>query len=57
MVSADFADRPVKKLILFDVDGTLSLARQVRTNRLAIYVSDHSRHHIARVTRDDCTFA
>ncbi|KAH9995604.1 eukaryotic phosphomannomutase [Russula vinacea] len=28
MVSQDFADRPVKKLVLFDVDGTLSLARQ-----------------------------
>ncbi|KAG6854025.1 DNA-directed DNA polymerase delta [Blastosporella zonata] len=27
MVSA-FADRPLKKLVLFDVDGTLSLARQ-----------------------------
>ena len=29
MVSAAFASRPVKKLVLFDVDGTLSLARQV----------------------------
>jgi hypothetical protein len=29
MVSADFAERPVKKLVLFDVDGTLSPARQV----------------------------
>jgi len=28
MVSADFASRPIKKLVLFDVDGTLSLARQ-----------------------------
>ncbi|KAG1869534.1 eukaryotic phosphomannomutase [Suillus subluteus] len=28
MVSADFAERPVKKLVLFDVDGTLSPARQ-----------------------------
>jgi len=28
MVSAEFADRPIKKLFLFDVDGTLSLARQ-----------------------------
>ncbi|EGN96563.1 hypothetical protein SERLA73DRAFT_184639 [Serpula lacrymans var. lacrymans S7.3] len=28
MVSAEFSDRPFKKLILFDVDGTLSLARQ-----------------------------
>jgi phosphomannomutase len=29
MVSADFAERPIKKLVLFDVDGTLSPARQV----------------------------
>ncbi|KAG2148199.1 eukaryotic phosphomannomutase [Suillus bovinus] len=28
MVSVDFAERPVKKLVLFDVDGTLSPARQ-----------------------------
>ncbi|KAF8899612.1 phosphomannomutase [Gymnopilus junonius] len=28
MVSAAFADRPLKKLFLFDVDGTLSPARQ-----------------------------
>jgi len=28
MVSAEFADRPLKTLCLFDVDGTLSLARQ-----------------------------
>ncbi|RPD64268.1 eukaryotic phosphomannomutase [Lentinus tigrinus ALCF2SS1-7] len=28
MVSAAFADRPQKKLVLFDVDGTLSLARK-----------------------------
>jgi len=28
MVSAAFADRPVKKLVLFDVDGTLTPARQ-----------------------------
>ncbi|CEL61766.1 Polyubiquitin 10 OS=Arabidopsis thaliana GN=UBQ10 PE=1 SV=2 [Rhizoctonia solani AG-1 IB] len=27
----EFADRPVKKLVLFDVDGTLSLARQTAT--------------------------
>lgn len=30
MASQDFADRPLKKLILFDVDGTLTPARQVR---------------------------
>ncbi|KAG6817532.1 Phosphomannomutase 1 [Tephrocybe sp. NHM501043] len=28
MVSSAFADRPQKKLVLFDVDGTLTLARQ-----------------------------
>ena len=29
MVSAEFAKRPLKKLCLFDVDGTLTPARQV----------------------------
>lgn len=29
MVSADFVERPIKKLVLFDVDGTLTPARQV----------------------------
>ena len=29
MASQDFADRPLKKLVLFDVDGTLTPARQV----------------------------
>ena len=29
MASQDFSDRPSKKLVLFDVDGTLTLARQV----------------------------
>ncbi|KAL0060856.1 protein phosphatase regulator [Marasmius tenuissimus] len=28
MVSSEFADRPLKKLVLFDVDGPLTLARQ-----------------------------
>ncbi len=31
MVSQEFSDRPIKKLLLFDVDGTLTPARQVRT--------------------------
>ncbi|KAF9054586.1 phosphomannomutase [Panaeolus papilionaceus] len=31
MVSAEFTSRPLKKLCLFDVDGTLSLARQRAT--------------------------
>lgn len=30
--TSTFADRPQKKLVLFDVDGTLSLARQVRNS-------------------------
>ncbi|CAE6349859.1 unnamed protein product [Rhizoctonia solani] len=30
----EFADRPLKKLVLFDVDGTLSLARQVATQEM-----------------------
>jgi phosphomannomutase len=30
MASQEFADRPIKKLLLFDVDGTLTPARQVR---------------------------
>ncbi|KAH6916142.1 phosphomannomutase [Coprinopsis sp. MPI-PUGE-AT-0042] len=34
MVSAAFADRPQKKLCLFDVDGTLSLARQVMSQEM-----------------------
>ena len=29
MVSSDFADRKHKKLVLFDVDGTLTPARRV----------------------------
>lgn len=29
MASQDFAGRPLKKLVLFDVDGTLTPARQV----------------------------
>ncbi|OCH93709.1 eukaryotic phosphomannomutase [Obba rivulosa] len=31
MVSAAFADRPLKKLVLFDVDDTLTLPRQIVT--------------------------
>ncbi len=33
MASTDFADRKKKILLLFDVDGTLSLARQVCIGR------------------------
>ena len=29
MVSSAFANRPLRKLVLFDVDGPLTLARQV----------------------------
>jgi phosphomannomutase len=37
MASQDFASRPIKKLVLFDVDGTLTPARQVRL--LTVFVS------------------
>ena len=30
MASQEFSDRPIKKILLFDVDGTLTPARQVR---------------------------
>lgn len=30
MATSTFADRPLKTLVLFDVDGTLTPARQVR---------------------------
>lgn len=34
MPSSDFSDRPSHTLCLFDVDGTLSLARQVSPNNM-----------------------
>ncbi|KAI0077722.1 eukaryotic phosphomannomutase [Panus rudis PR-1116 ss-1] len=34
MVSQAFADRPLKKLVLFDVDGTLSPARQTASQEI-----------------------
>ncbi|TFK39411.1 phosphomannomutase [Crucibulum laeve] len=34
MVSAEFASRPLKKLCLFDVDGTLTPARQVASTEM-----------------------
>ena len=37
MASQDFSDRPSKKLLLFDVDGTLTLARQVLLITLAAF--------------------
>jgi len=37
MTSSDFAGRPVKKLFLFDVDGTLTPARQVHP--LSVFAS------------------
>ncbi|KAI0313539.1 eukaryotic phosphomannomutase [Amylostereum chailletii] len=40
MVSSDFADRPNKKLILFDVDGTLSLARQAASPEIITLLRD-----------------
>jgi trehalose-6-phosphatase len=38
MVSAAFADRPQKKLVLFDVDGTLTPARQVSLYRVIVQI-------------------
>lgn len=40
MASQDFADRPSKKLLLFDVDGTLSLARQVCPQVVCLLVNE-----------------
>ncbi|KAG6891276.1 Phosphomannomutase 1 [Termitomyces sp. Mi166 len=40
MVSSVFADRPQKKLFLFDVDGTLSLARQSASDEMAEALRD-----------------
>lgn len=39
MSTSAFADRPQKKLVLFDVDGTLTPARLVRS----VYKSDYMR--------------
>ncbi|KAI6001005.1 eukaryotic phosphomannomutase [Pisolithus orientalis] len=38
MVSADFADRPQKKLVLFDVDGPLTLPRQQATTEMVDFL-------------------
>ncbi|ETW78958.1 hypothetical protein HETIRDRAFT_323964 [Heterobasidion irregulare TC 32-1] len=40
MVSSAFADRPIKKLVLFDVDGTLSLARQAASPEMLQLLKD-----------------
>ena len=56
MVSAAFADRPQKKLVLFDVDGTLSLARKVRRVAHGSSLPAHPNLNVAdRHSRDDCT--
>lgn len=39
MASQEFADRPIKKLLLFDVDGTLTPARQVRVLSVSLSTS------------------
>lgn len=39
MASQDFTDRPIKKLVLFDVDGTLTPARQVRLRTVVTNVA------------------
>jgi phosphomannomutase len=39
MASQEFADRPIKKLLLFDVDGTLTPARQVRILPISLSTS------------------
>jgi phosphomannomutase len=40
MVSSDFSDRPLKKLFLFDVDGTLSPARQAASPEVLQVLKD-----------------
>ncbi|KAI0272459.1 eukaryotic phosphomannomutase [Gloeopeniophorella convolvens] len=40
MVSQDFADRPIKKLLLFDVDETLTLARQKVSAEMAALLKE-----------------
>jgi phosphomannomutase len=39
MASQEFADRPTKKLLLFDVDGTLTPARQVSVLSVSLSTS------------------
>ena len=39
MASQEFSDRPIKKLLLFDVDGTLTPARQVNILRVSLPTS------------------
>jgi phosphomannomutase len=50
MVSADFAGRPGKKLVLFDVDDTLSPARQ-RASPEIIQLLRELRKQVARLCR------
>ncbi|KAE9399860.1 eukaryotic phosphomannomutase [Gymnopus androsaceus JB14] len=40
MVSSDFSDRPLKKLVLFDVDDTLTLPRQPVTPEMVSLLKD-----------------
>jgi hypothetical protein len=41
MASQDFSDRPSNKLVLFDVDGTLTPARQVYLIPLTTFTVTH----------------
>lgn len=54
MVSKDFADRPKHILCLFDVDGTLSLARQVRSEHIvSMYYSEPRIVNLDCIARND----
>jgi FMN phosphatase YigB (HAD superfamily) len=52
MTSQHFADRPIKKLVLFDVDGTLTPARQVRPSVCYRIYSIQNETTAVSVTRD-----
>ena len=53
MSSSTFADRPLKKLVLFDVDETLTPARRVRTHFVLHSYSRLTIENVVRVTWDD----
>ena len=58
MVSSNFTDRPFKKLALFDVDGTLTPARQVITPFSDLYTnSQRDTERIPRDNRGPCCLA
>ncbi|KAF7356856.1 Eukaryotic phosphomannomutase [Mycena venus] len=49
MVSAAFADRPIKKLVLFDVDETLTPARQVVSPEMDQVLRDLRKRYVTGV--------